>query len=147
MPPPHLQSTPTKLTHPCDDGEPLFPTKLNPCPPQSPIRFGPPTSNGDAKVIAERRQARQSLTPTKPLAKFDSLCEDSKEILNNMTGMFSPVKVEREIPELSPFNIRMEAVPEVSPVKKGRRKKDDQGKGGQPRKKKVIGHRKIGRRT
>ena len=150
MPPTRPHLTPTKPTRPGGD-EPLSPAKFSSNPPrtsrylpQSPINFGARMSNDDAKEFAERR-ARQSLTQTKPLARFDSLCEDSKTILTNMAGMFSPGSAEPGTPEVSPFKIQMEKVP-PSPVKGKRSRKDrrdNQGKQGQPRRKKVINRRQI----
>lgn len=118
--------------------------------PQTPIRFGPQMTNKDAKDIAERRQARLSvsMTPTKPLGKFESLCGDSKAILGNMAGMFSPAKTQTL--EEEPQKIEMEIPPIVSPVKKARNKKDrrdDHRKKGQPRRKKVINPAQVRRRV
>lgn len=150
MPPSYHHLTPTKPTCLGGDGEPSSLAKFNPNSPsesgylpQTPIR--PSTSNGDAKGIAERRRARQSMTPTKPLAKFDSLCEDSKTILSDMAGMFSPGKVETKTPEAPPFKVKVEmAVPPVKkPSKKDRR--DGRMKHGQPRRKKVVNPRLVRR--
>lgn len=148
----HPHPTHTKPARPSGDDEPLSPAKFssNPpstsrCLPQNPINFGARMSNDVAKEIAERRRARQSLTPTKPLARFDSLCEDSKTILTNMAGMFSPGSTEPGTPEVSPFRIQMEKAP-PSPVKgkrSGEDRRDNQGKQEQPRRKKVINRRQI----
>ena len=152
---PLLQSTPTKPTHP-RGGVPPLPAKFSPGSPsqsrylpQSPVRFGPGTLHDDAKKIAERRRARQSVTPTKPVARFDSICRDSKTILNDMAGMFSPKKGEPETPEISPFRIEVEAPPAASPVEEpsGKDRRDDQGGRGQARRKKVINPEQIRRRA
>ena len=146
MPPQLLHSTPTKQMRSGGDRKPLSPAKLSPSSPhkyrdllQSPTGVGAGTPNNDAKEIAERRRARQSMTPTKPLGKFDSICQDSKAILNNMAGMFSPKKGEGETPEASPFEIQVEAPPVVFPAKKGRGGKDrrdyQRRQGQEPRKK------------
>lgn len=157
MPPQFLQSTPTKPVRRGGDGKPLSPAKLSPSSPhkyrylpQSPVGVGSGLPNNDAKEIAERRQVRQSMTPTKPLAKFDSICPDSKAILNNMAGMFSPKKGDGETPEASPFQIEVEAPPAVFPMKKERGgklkdRRDRQRRQGQERRKKVAGPARIRR--
>jgi hypothetical protein len=101
-------------------------------------------SNDDAKEIAERRRARKSMTPTKPVARFDSICQDSKVILNGMAGMFSPKEGEAETP-VSPFKVEMEVPPAVFPVKKEQSGKDRQGKRGQARRKKVVNPGRVRR--
>jgi len=87
------------------------------------------------------------MTPTKPVAKFDSICQDSKTILDNMAGMFSPKKGETETPEVSPFKIEVEVPPTVFPVKKSQRGKDRrdhlQRKKGQKRRKKLVNPGRI----
>lgn len=65
------------------------------------------------------------MTPTKPLGKFDSICQDSKAILNDMAWMFSPKK--GESPEAS--KIEGEAPP-VEEEGKGDRR-DHQTRDGQ----------------
>ena len=152
-----LQSTPTKPMRPAN-AETVSRAKFSPSSPDTP-RYLPlnligvcsETPNNDAKEIAERRRARQSMTPTKPVAKFDSICQDSKSILNNMAGMFSPKKGETETPEVSPFKIEVEAPPVDSPVKKSQRGKDRrdylQRKKGQERKKKLVNAGRIRRPT
>jgi hypothetical protein len=104
-------------------------------------------SNNDAKEIAERRRARLSMTPTKPLAKFDSICQDSKAILSDMAGMFSPKKGETETPGAPPFKTEVEVPPVVFPVKAetGKDRRDDQRRRGQARGKKVINPGRIRR--
>jgi len=148
-----LQSTPTKPVRPGNGA--LSPAKLNLGSPnrprylpQSPIGAGPATPNNDAKVIAERRRARQSMTPTKPVAKFDSICQDSKSILNNMAGMFSAKKGETGTPGASPFKIEMEVPPVVFPVKKvqrGKDRRDSQRRKRQERRKKLVNPGRIRR--
>jgi len=154
MPLQPLQSTPTKSTHPGGYGEPSSPAKLSPSSPsknryfpQSPIRFGPGMPNDDAKEIAKRRRARKSMTPTKPVARFDSICQDSKVILTDMAGMFSPKEGETETP-VSPFKIEMEVPPVAFPVKKeqsGKDRRDDQRRQGQARRKKAVNPGRIRR--
>ena len=92
------------------------------------------------------------MTPTKPLGKFDSICPDSKAILNDMAGMFSPKKDEKdeqEAPEASPFGVEMKVLPAVFPVKKQSRKdrRDDQRGRGRTRArgKRVISSGRIRR--
>ena len=156
MPSQFLQSTPTKpmRRENAEQWPPANPSASSPLYqrylPQSQIGAGPATPNDDARVIAERRRARQSMTPTKPVAKFDSICQDSKSILNNMAGMFSPKKGETETPEASPFKIEVELPPVVFPVKKDRRGKDRryrQRNKGQARRKKVVNPGRIRRPT
>ena len=153
MPPPcSYSSTPTKRTTLGGDGAQVSPAKSNhnsptgsSHPPRTPIRFGPRLSSDDARGIADRRRARQSVTPTKPLGRFESLCEDSKTILGDMAGMFSPGKVETKTPETSPFKAKTDMA--VHPVKRrsGRDRRDVQGKQGQPPRKKVVGLNQIRR--
>jgi hypothetical protein len=84
--------------------------KFNPSPPylrRGPIKFRPGTPNDKGKKIA---------TAAKPLAKFDSLCQDSEVIPSDIAGMFSPKKA---TPEVSPLEIQEEMVPAVFPVRKG----------------------------
>lgn len=142
MPPPHSHSTPSKSNHLGGDGKRPSPAKFSPRSPsgsgnspQTPIRCGPRLPNEDAMKIAERRQARQreSMSPTKPLARFESLCEDSKTILTDMTGMFSPGKVETKTPEASSFKIKIEmAVPRVKRrIRSGKDLPEDRRKQGQ----------------
>lgn len=147
--PPYSCSTPTKQAHLGEDGKPPSPAKLNSPSewrylPQTPIRFGPRTSNdGDAKDVAEWRRVRQRMTPTKPVARFDSLCDDSRAILSDMAEMFSPGKVETKKPEESPFKIKP-----VLPAKKTRSLKDrhdGQRKEGQPRRKMTVNFRQVRR--
>ena len=156
MPSQFLQSTPTKPTRP-GNGESVSPVKFSPSSPNEPrylplgvIGVSSATPNNDAKEIAERRRARQSMTPTKPVAKFESICQDSKSILNNMAGMFSPKKGETEAPEVSPFKIEVEVPPVVFPVKsqRGKDRRDYlQRKKGQERRKKVVNPGRIRRPT
>jgi hypothetical protein len=146
---PFHQSTPIKPTRP-RAGVSSTPAKFRPKPPsesryspQSLIRSGPGTPNDDAKAVAERRRASQSKTPTKPLARFDSICQDSKAILSDMAGMFSPKKGEPETPEVSPLKIEMEVPPVVVPAKRqrGKDRHGDQRRQEQPRKKRVLNNR------
>jgi len=157
MPSQFLQSTPTKPVRP-GNGKSVSPTKFSHSSPDTPrylplglIGVSSATPNKDAKEIAERRRARQSMTPTRPVAKFDSICQDSKSILNNMAGMFSPKKGETETPEVSPFKIEVEAPPVVFPIKKSQRGKDRrdylQRKKGQGRRKKLVNPGRIRRPT
>ena len=154
MPSQFLQSTPTTPTHSGgSSGEPLSPAKFNSTSPskprsslQSPIRPGCGMPNDDAKEIAERRRARQSMSPTKPLGRFDSICKDSKAILEDMAGMFSTKKGEAETPKVSPFKIKVEVPPSAFPVKKKQSRKDlpdDQRGQGQVRRKKVVNPGRI----
>lgn len=156
MPPQFPLSTPTKPMRPGGNVKPLSLAKSSPDSPskyrhlQSPIRVGSGMPNDDAKEIVERRRARQSMTPTKPLAKFDSICQDSKAILSNMAGMFSPKKGETETPEVSPFEIEVKAPPAVFPMKKGRGvpakdRRKHQWRQGQARRKKVAASGRIRR--
>jgi len=89
------------------------------------------------------------MTLTKPVAKFDSISQESKSILTNMAGMFSPKKGETETPEASPFKVEVEVPPIVFPVKKDRRGKDRrvQRKKGQAQRKKVVNPGRIRRPT
>ena len=126
---PFLQPTPTKPAHSRGDDAPLPPAKFSPSSPSEPyhrppgpIKLSPGTLNDDANKIAERRRARQTMTPTKPLGKFDSICPDSKAILNDMAGMFSPKRDELEAPEVSSFDVEIETPPMVFPVKKQSKK-------------------------
>ena len=144
---PFLQPTSTKPTTYPRGGVSSPPAKSSPKPPsesgQSPINLGPGTSNNDAKVIAERRRAKQSVTSARSLARFDSISQDSKAILDGMAGMFSPEKDELETPEISPFKIEMEVPPVVFPVKEKRGKdpRDDQMRQRQARRKKAHPYR------
>lgn len=88
------------------------------------------------------------MTPTKPVARFDSICQDSKAILNNMAEMFSPKKGEAGTPGVSPFKIEIEVPPAALPAKKeqtGKDRRDDQGGQGQAQRKKVVNPGRIGR--
>ena len=153
MPSQLLHSTPTKPTR-LRDGVSSSPSKFSTKPPSesrnippSPIRLGPGTPNNDAKEIAERRRARQSMSPTKPIARFDSICQESKTILNNMAGMFSPKKGEQEIPEASPLKIEIEVPPAMIPVKeqRGKDRCEDQRKEGRPRRKRGLNPGRVRR--
>jgi len=158
MPSQFPQSTPTKPMRP-GNGKSVSPAKFSPSSPDTSrylplglIGVGSATPNNDAKEIVERRRARQSMTPTKPVAKFDSICQDSKSILHNMAGMFSPKKGETEALEVSPFKIEVEAPPVGFPViKKSQRGKDRrdylQRKKGQERKRKLVNPGRIRRPT
>lgn len=155
MPPLFLQPTPAKPARP--DGDIDASAKLSPGSPSKPRYLpqtllagdGPGMPNDDAKEIAQRRRARQSMTPTKPLAKFDSICQDSKLILNNMAGMFSPKKGETETPEASPLKIQAEIPPVTFPVKKDQGEKDrrdhQERRGQEHRRKKVVNPGRIRR--
>ena len=146
MPPPFLQPTPTKLANSRGDVAPLPPAKFIPSPPSEPhhrppgpIRLGTGTLNDDANNIAERRRARLSMPPTKLLGRLDSICPDSKAILNDMAGMFTPKKDEPEALEVSPFEVEVKTPPAVFPVKKQSRKdrRDNQRGRGRIRKRAV----------
>ena len=151
MPSPLVHSTPTKPAHP-GGGVSLLPAKFGPTSPskscyspQSPIRSSP---NDDVRELAERRRARQSMTPTKPVARFDSICQESKKILNDMAGMFSPKKGEARTPEVPSFKIEKEVPPAAFPVKEEQSEKgcgDNQRKHGQAQKKRVVNRGRIKR--
>ena len=88
------------------------------------------------------------MTPTKPVARFDSICQDSKTILNDMAGMFSPKKGEAGTPEVSSFKIEREVAPAAFPVKVEQSENgcgDNQRKHGQARKKRVVNPGRIKR--
>ena len=89
------------------------------------------------------------MTPTKPVARLDSICQGSKVILNDMAGMFSPKK---ETLEVSPFKIEVQMSPTVPPANKeqsGRDRRDDQRRRqqGQVQRKKDVNPGRIRRRA
>lgn len=157
MPSPYPKSTPTKPAHSGGDSKPLLLAKFDPsspsesrCPPRTPTSFGSRTTRNGAEEITARKRVGQSMTPIKPLARFDSLCDDSKAILGDMAGMFSPVKIEPGTPEVSPFKVRVDMVSAAGPVREkrnGKDRRDDQGNQGQRRRKKVVNRRQIKRRA
>lgn len=156
MLPPYTQLTPTKSLgsndrpiSPAKDN-PALPSEVNCLPPQSPIKFGRRMSNDDAKEITERRRARQSATPTKKIERMESLCQDSKAILGDMAGMFSPGRAEAETAQGPPLNIQMEIAPATSRVKRargGKDRRDDQRNQGQSRRKRLVNPMKIKQRA
>ena len=86
------------------------------------------------------------MTPTKPVGKFDSLCEDSKTILGDMAGMFSPQKAETKTPETSPLKVKIEmAMPPVERGRSGKDRRDGQSKQERPRRKRVVNLTQIRR--
>jgi hypothetical protein len=109
--------------------------------PQSPVGGGPGISDADAKEIAKRRRGRYSgTTPPKRVAKSESLCPESKVILNGMAGMFSPKKGEAETPE-----IEVEVPPMLFPIRKKEGGRKDQMGQGQARRKRVVNAARITR--
>ena len=146
-----LQSSPAQPTRPAGDGKLLSPAKPGPGSPsksrslpQSPVGGGPGISDADAKEIAKRRRGRYSgTTPTKRVEKSESLCPESKVILNGMAGMFSPKKGEAETPGVLP-KIEVEVPPMLFPIKKEGGRKDQMGQG-QARRKRVVNAARITR--
>ena len=64
-----------------------------------------------------------------------------------MAGMFSPKKGEQEILEASPSKIKIEVPPAMIPVKeqRGKDRREDQRRQGQPRKKRVLNPGRVRR--
>lgn len=130
------EPTPTKPRRLGGDGQPSSPAKSNADSPsesrslpQAPIRFGPRTSNNDEKRIAEGRQERESMALPKLVARFDSLCEDSKTILGDMARMFSLGKAETDNPKSSLIRVKIKmAVPPAKKRQSGKNRCDGRGK-------------------